>query len=120
MDNKPIEKNKISKEDLIGSYEELYSNYYNKLLYASTTNNRFLSFRTMIDAQAFFDDFTNQFDISKFHLIEKYNPNNLKLNVKEFEKLLNNWLKMYNAFGIEVEEYNSINELYSSSSHKRN
>lgn len=83
------EKKDITRDDLIGTYEELYSNYYNKLLYASKTNNKFLSFRTMIDAKGFFDEFTNQFKISKFNLIEQYNLNNLQLNVEAYKKLLN-------------------------------
>ena len=112
------EKIKITKEDLIGSYEELYSNYYNKLLYASKTNNKFLSFRTMIDAQCFVDEFTNRFDISNFKLLKSYTPDNLASNVEAFEMLLKEWKKLYDIFEIRIEKYDSIDELYNVAKNK--
>ena len=110
-DNKAI-KEDISRNALVGTYEELYSNYYNKLLNAAKTNNKYLSFRTMIDAQGFFDEFTNQFNLPKFNLLEKYNPNNLMDNINAFMVLLSKWKTLYNQFQIDVEEYSSIEELY--------
>ncbi|MEE3343422.1 MAG: GNAT family N-acetyltransferase [Bacilli bacterium] len=108
-----LKKIDITKEDLIGTYEELYSNYYNKLLYASKINNKYLSFRTMIDAQIFFDEFTSKFNIPDFNLIEKYNPKDLKSNINEYKKLLSEWKKLYDKFQIDIEEYKSIEDLYS-------
>ena len=115
--NESFVKRDITKNDLIGSYEELYSNYYNKLLYAVETNNKFLSFRTMIDAQGFFDEFTSQFNMPEFNLLKNYNPNDLKANALEFERLLNKWKKLYDLYEIEVECYDSIDELYDSKGH---
>ena len=108
----------ISKNVLMGTYEELYSNYYNKLLNAAKTNNKYLSFRTMIDAQGFFDEFTNSYNLPEFNLLEKYNPNSLMSNVDAFTILLNKWKTLYDQFQIQVEEYSSIEELYSEDSSK--
>ena len=105
-------KKDITREDLIGTYEELFSNYYNKLYHAYNINNKYLSFRTMIDAQRFFDEFYNEYNIPKFNLIEKYNPNDLKENAETFSKYLSKWKKLYDTFGLEIEKYNSIDELY--------
>lgn len=113
-----IEKKEITRNDLIGTYEELYSNYYNKLVYASNNNNKYLSFRTMIDAQGFFDEFTSQFNMPEFNLMEKYKPYDLQANIDEFTKLLNKWKDLYDKFQIDVEKYDSIEELYSISSNK--
>ena len=114
-----IEKREITRNDLIGTYEELYSNYYNKLVYASKTNNKYLSFRTMIDAQGFFDEFTTQFNIPEFNLVEKYKSHDLQSNLDEFNILLNKWKDLYEQFQISVEEYDSIGQLYSINSDKR-
>ena len=127
-DNKEIvyefDTNKEVKEDitrsaLIGTYEELYSNYYNKLLNAAKTNNKYLSFRTMIDAQGFFDEFTCKFVLPEFSLLDKYNSSDLMANLNAFTTLLNKWKKLYEQFQIDVEEYDSIEELYSVSLNKK-
>ena len=114
-----IDKRDITKNDLIGTYEELYSNYYNKLVNAAKTNNKYLSFRTMIDAQGFFDEFTDAFNLREFNLLDKYNPNDLMANLNEFTVLLNKWKELYDQFQLDVEEYDSIDELYSIDSNNR-
>ena len=115
-----VTKEEINRNALVGTYEELYSNYYNKLLNAAKTNNKYLSFRTMIDAQAFFDEFTSKFNLPEFDLLDKYNSNDLMTNLNEFTTLLNKWKKLYDQFQINVEEYDSIEELYSIGSNKKN
>lgn len=119
FDSDKVVKEDITRNALIGTYEELYSNYYNKLLNAADSNNKYLSFRTMIDAQGFFDEFTNTFNLPEFNLLDKYNPNNLMANLNEFTTLLNKWKKLYDQFQIDAEEYDSIEELYSISSNKK-
>ena len=114
-----VEKKDITKNDLIGTYEELYSNYYNKLVYATRINNKFLSFRTMIDAQGFFDEFTGVFNLPEFSVLDKYNPNDLNANVDAFTLLLNKWKALYDEFRISVEEYDSIDELYNDTYNKK-
>ena len=55
-----------------------------------------------------------------FNLLGSYNPNDLMSNAKEFERLLNEWKELYDVFGIEVEKYDSIDELYDNYEYKRN
>lgn len=113
IQEKPSKKQEISRDVLIGTYEELFSNYYNKLHYATRIKNKYLSLRTMIDAQDFFDYFSNNYLINKFNLAGKYNPDNLEQNAIEFDNCLSKWKELYNLYGIKIEKYDSIDELYS-------
>lgn len=113
--SKRIEKQELSKDILDGSYEELFSNYYNKMHYASKINNKYLSLRTMIDAQEFFDEFYESYNMERVRLVEKYDPNNLESNALEFDKCLEAWKRLYEKYGLAILEYQSIDELYNDS-----
>ena len=106
------EKKELKSEDLTGSFEELYSNYYNKLKKASDDNNRYLSFRTMIDAQGFYDEYSDNFDIEPIDLIGKYNPNNLEENHKSFVSSLQIWKNLYDSFYKIINIIDNIKDLY--------
>ena len=106
------EKKELKSEDLTGSFEELYSNYYNKLKKASDDNNRYLSFRTMIDAQGFYDEYSDNFDIEPIDLIGKYNPNNLEENHKSFVSSLQIWKNLYDSFYKNINIIDNIKDLY--------
>ena len=107
-----VQKKKLSGDDLIGTYEELFSNYYNKMYHAIDINSRYLSFRTMVDAQNFFDEIYVQFDISDYNLIGKYNPNNLEENANNFVLFLSYWKSLYDSFDMAIKEYNEIEQIY--------
>ena len=107
-----IEKKELKSEDLEGTFEELYSNYYNKLKKASDDNNRYLSFRTMVDAQGFYDEYSDRFDIEPIDLISKYNPNNLEENHKTFVSSLQVWKGLYDSFCKDVNIINDVKDIY--------
>lgn len=106
-----IKKVKIKSENLTGTYEEIYSNYKNKMYHAVKTNNRYLSFMTMASCQSFYDEFTSIYDITNIDLIGKYNPNNLEENVVNFDKAMNEWKKLYDLFSKEIVRYETLEEL---------
>lgn len=111
-DDKKIDKKEIDSNALIGTYEELYSNYYNKLHHAVNINNKYLSLRSMMGAQEFLDYFSDNYNIDKINLVDKYNPDDLKQNALEFENCLAEWKQLYDLYGITPEIYYSIDELY--------
>ena len=105
-------KKDITPNDITGTYEELYSNYYNKLYHAAEINNQFLSFRTMVDAQLFFDEIYDEYNIEEYDLVGYYNPTGLEANANKFAELLNKWKELYDSLSINIEIYNSINDIY--------
>ena len=82
------------------------------MYHAIDINSRYLSFRTMVDAQNFFDEIYVQFDISDYNLIGKYNPNNLEENANNFVLFLSYWKSLYDSFDMAIKEYNEIEQIY--------
>ena len=106
------EKQELKSENLTGSFEELYSNYYNKLKTAIDEKNRYLSFRTMVDAQRFYDEYSEKFDIDPIDIIGKYNPNDLNENHKTFVSSLQVWKDIYDSFYKNVNIINNTKDIY--------
>ena len=109
----PIEhiKEKISSEALTGTYEEIYSNYKNKMYHAANTNNVYLSFVTMSACQEFYDEMSADYEIPEIDLIGQYNPNDLIHNQQAFDKALLEWKSLYDIFNKSIIEFTSIEEL---------
>lgn len=105
------DKKKITVDDLTGTYEEIYSNWRNKIHYAAKIKNVYLSFMVMAYCQKFYDKMFDRYDIPKIDLIGKYNPNDLQTNAYQFDKALNEWGNLYNKFNKKIEKLSSIEEL---------
>ena len=110
-EKKPKAKKEITKEVLRGTYEELFSNYRNKLYHAVDIDSNYLSFMTLSAAQEFYNEITDCYNIPKIKLIEKYSPYDLKKNAKAFEESLELWKKLYEEYGLNVEEYSGVNSI---------
>ena len=86
-----FEKKPIEASNLIGTYEEIYSNWKNKMLHAVTINSRYLSFDTMCRCQGLYDEMVAMFDITRIDLISHYNPDDLMSNVTIFNACMQEW-----------------------------
>lgn len=106
------EKKEITFNELTGTFEELYSNYYNKLKYAYENNDKFLSFRTLIEAQNYYDFISDNYNIDEIDIISKYNPNNLKQNFDVFVNSLKLWKSLYDEKNKKIEIVTKPNEIY--------
>lgn len=104
-------KRDITSNDLKGTYEEIYSNWKNKMIHAVKINSKYLSFVTMASCQEFYDEMYEQFNIPQINLIGKYNPDNLFDNVDSFNFAMSKWKKLYDQFGIDINYYNNLEEL---------
>jgi len=105
------EKKELMPNNLFGTYEEIYSNWKNKMIHAVSINSRYLSFVTMSSCQKFYDEMYNMFNIPKIELIANYNSEDLNSNVNSFNKCMEEWLKLYKKHEIEVNYYANLNEL---------
>ena len=106
------EKKELKSENLTGSFEELYSNYYNKLKTSYNENNRYLSFRTMVDAQKFYDEYSEKYEMEPIDLIGNYDPNNLEGNYRSFVSSLQVWKGLYDSFYKDVNIINDVKDIY--------
>lgn len=110
-EEKIVEKKKITKDVLKETYEEIFSNFRNKMFYAIDINSQYLSFMAMSGAQEFYDEITNNYDVPRVNLLDKYNPKDLVENKNNFENSLSIWEKVYRENGLKVERYNRYEEL---------
>lgn len=107
---KDFTKRTINATDLIGTYEEIYSNWKNKMYHAVDINNTYLSFVTMSSCQEFYDEMADEFDISRIELLENYSSKNLKGNAIAFDNALNEWKRLYDMFGLKIQFYHNLEE----------
>lgn len=106
-----IKKDVITSDLLTGTYEEIYSNWYNKMKYAVSNNHKYLSFATMVSCQEFYNEMADSYDIPRIDLIGNYDNDNLQNNVIAFEKAMNEWKKLYDMFNKSVVSYNDLDGL---------
>lgn len=107
----PTDKEKISSDALTGTYEEIYSNYKNKMYHATNTNNVYLSFVTMAACQEFYDEMSMHYEIPSIDLIGSYNPNDLQANQIAFEQALMKWKELYDAFDKPIIQFATLEDL---------
>lgn len=110
QNNKLESQKEISSQDLTGTYEEIYSNWKNKMHYASKTNDLHLSFMTMASCQKFYDEMAQTFSVPKIALLGKYDPNNLYKTSGAFHEAMDEWKELYDKLKKPVKRYKTVDE----------
>ncbi|MFZ6022474.1 MAG: nucleotidyltransferase domain-containing protein [Patescibacteria group bacterium] len=101
-------KKPISAEQIKGTYEEIYSNWRNKMLLADLTNDYYLSFKTMASCQTFYDEMASEYDVPPIELLSIYDAHNLNNNVSQFDKALAQWETHYIRLNLNIKRFESI------------
>lgn len=104
-------KKEIQSDDITGTYEEIFSNWYNKMVLACNINNQYLSFMTMASCQEFYNEMYQEYDIPLTQVIDKYNSRDLDENVKAFVNAMNEWKGLYDWFDKKILKFDSLDEL---------
>lgn len=104
-------KKDITSEDLTGTYEEIVSNWYNKMVHAFKTGNKYLSFMTMASCQEFYDEMDDIYDIPEINLLGYYDPTDLEKNIAYFTDALEKWKKLYDKFDKKILTFKSLGDL---------
>ena len=93
---------------LIGTYEEMYSNWRNKLYAAAETGNRHLAFMSLISSNAMFSEINSEVNIDRYDVLGGYDSQDLHKTAKAYDVILNEYLKEYNKADIQVKQYSDI------------
>ena len=101
----------LTADNIRGTYEEIYSNWKNKMHHAVDLNSNYLSFRTMASCQEFYDEMAEIFGIPRIELLVRYSPTDLVGNEVAFNEAMEEWKSLYTIVGLEVEYYDSLDEL---------
>lgn len=104
------DKENPTKENIAGTYEEMYSNWRNKVEEAARRNDSFSSFVNMCSLQRMILDISSEIEIGCCDIMGKYNPDMLTENTAVFDSFLTEYEKTYQTCGLSVKHYCSTDE----------
>lgn len=115
-----IEKAKISyanahlREELgqvrVDAFEEMYSNWRNKVEEAAVHNDVFASFMNMCSLHCMFSDISSEVNIGTYNIMEEYNPDCLEENIRIYDKYLGKYEEVCKKAGITVKRFPNVDE----------
>lgn len=103
-------KEAISADALGGSYEEIFSNWHNKMHYAVRTEDKYLSFMTASACTEFYSEMYGEYDIPKLNAYDGFDPESLTESAAAFDKAMHAYRALYDRTGARVKNYSSIDE----------
>ena len=95
-------------EALKGTYEEMFSNWRNKMYVAAQNNNRYLAFMSLISFYSMLSEIAGEWEIGNYDSLAIYNPDNLYATAQAFDDILNAYLSEYRKVGLSARYYKNI------------
>ena len=90
---------------LSGTYEEMFSNWRNKMPEAAQNNDLFASFMNTLSCQFMLNDIASEVRMQPIDLMDGFDPKNLSSNAARFDGALRKYLEVYQAAGISPVHY---------------
>ena len=106
----PKQKELPTAENLWGTYEEMYSNWKNKMAEAADRDDMYSSFMNLLSLQDMFHEIAECIEVDDFEIMDKFDPHNLENNVCVFDKALSDYLAEYEKVGMRPKRYGSVEE----------
>lgn len=104
----PAEKKPVAVDTIGGTYEEMYSNWRNKMYLAAATGNRHLAFMSLISANVMFTEISSEVDIDEYDILDCYDPEDLYKTADAYDTILKEYLNEYKKGGISERRYTDI------------
>jgi len=96
--------------NITGTYEEMYSNWRNKVGEAAANGNVYASYANMCSLQNMWDEIAAEVSIGECDVMERYNPDSLENNVQAYDDALSKYEQVYKGAGIRVKHYANADE----------
>ncbi|MBD5503979.1 MAG: nucleotidyltransferase domain-containing protein [Lachnospiraceae bacterium] len=103
-----VQKKPATGDVLTGTYEEMYSNWRNKMYAAAKTGDTHLAFMSLLSSNAMFSEISSEVDISQYDVWGGYNSQDLHKTAKAYDDILNEYLEEYRKADIQVKHYSDI------------
>jgi predicted nucleotidyltransferase len=103
-----LEKTVPTKDKLKGTYEEVWSNWKNKIQYAAKHKDILLAFSSGVSCQEFYDEMHRELGTVSINLMQHFEANNLDSFANEFEKAMELYKEAYDKLQMEVVTYDSM------------
>lgn len=101
-------KKAAAEETLIGTYEEMYSNWRNKMHSAAEAGDRHLAFMSLVSSDVMFSEIHSEVEIGRYDVLGAYRPQDLHGTAKAYDDILEEYLKEYKKAGMEIRHYPDI------------
>lgn len=95
-------------KDLAGTYEEMYSNWRNKVEEAAHREDLFSAFMNLCSFQNMLDELSAGFDIGEYPIMESFDPDNLSENVSLYDRALKQYEAVCHSAGLNVKRYADV------------
>lgn len=102
------QKKPATEDTLLGTYEEMYSNWRNKMYVAAETGNRHLAFMSLISSNAMFSDIYREVDVNRYDALSGYDSQDLYETAKSYDDIINAYLNEYRKAGIQEKRYADV------------
>lgn len=103
-----VQKKPVMADTISGTYEEMFSNWRNKMYVAADQDNRHLAFMSMISLNAMISDVGDEVEIASYDVFGGYDPQNLEKTAQACDDLLKGYLKEYKKANLQVKRYPDI------------
>ena len=95
---------------LTGTYEEMYSNWRNKVEEAARQGNVFASYMNMCNFHYMLAGISAEVAIEDYNIMKAYNPDCLEDNIKLFDACLQRYAEVYKTAGISIMRFSNVDE----------
>jgi len=95
-------------EALRGTYEEMYSNWRNKVEEAAENKDVFSSFMNMCSLQDMLSEIAGETQIGSFSIMDEYDPDSPEKNTQTVDRNLEQYEQVYRQAGIRVMRYADV------------
>ena len=107
--NEPVmAKKEMTQDSIRGTYEEIFSNWRNKMYLAAHTGNTDLALMTMASCQEFYDEFSTEFNIDRVRLFEGFQIDDLPRSAERFDAAMEYYRCLYAQVGEPIRSYSNI------------
>ncbi len=94
-----------SPENVSGTYEEMVSNWKNKMAESAERGDCFSSFASLASLQDMIAEIAENVEIEAVGIMERFDPDDLAHNKDVFDETLRDYLKVYEKAGIRPKHY---------------
>lgn len=101
-------KKSATEETLMGTYEEMYSNWRNKMHAAAEAGDRHLAFMSLVSSDGMLSEIDSEVEIDRYDILGGYRPQNLHETAKAYDDILKEYLKEYKKAGMQIQHYSDI------------
>lgn len=104
----PVERAEPSEQDLWGSYEEMFSNWRNKLWEAAEREDLYSSFMNTVSCAWMLQDIGEAVNADVPDIMECFDPGDLRKNAEAFDAALERYLAIYQKAGMNPRRFSDV------------